>query len=252
MKNNSKEANYYLLKNVATYRLSPDGISAGLFCCLLVSILMNLFLYFAVNNNFNVHQIWQPILKVSIILTIIQFFITVFYANYYRAYKYQKSQIYIFCFVTLKMQIEVYYAFFSFSMSDELNSNTINLVILLLIGGFILLGLSLMRAFFRILQGKCKENGPGLLNFKQSKGYLSLPFIIIATVVGVSLTNGNDVDFFNLITMYFFPLSIAIGGQYVMALLWPEFFLLAYCKSKFGSFIIPVPLRHRKKRGVTR
>ena len=105
-----------------------------------------------------------------------------------------------------------------------------------LAGGFVFLLLSIVRAIRRVKKGEFTANGRGIFNLRESKGYVSTPIIIAATIFGGVTARGLSSSGGSSVGEVIVPLLLSIILQYAIAIALPEFLLLAYCKKRFPSF----------------
>ncbi|MGY3718688.1 hypothetical protein ACWE42_24585, partial [Sutcliffiella cohnii] len=85
----------------------------------------------------------------------------------------------------------------------------------------------------------------GILNFSESKSYVSIPIIFGITMTGgviARILNSTDTSISSLLELYF-VLLLGVVVHFGISLVWPEFLFLAYCKRRFKSFIIESPER---------
>lgn len=232
----SKENDFYILKQTATGRLSPNQMTGFFWGAFVFSAIMIAVSYNAALSN-NVSTTWTIFIQVYVVILAIQFLFTLFYSNTKNAYMFQKLQVYLLCIVLFKISIEMYLIYFLSIDDRNAPYYMVTIGVLMLIGGILYLIISTYRGINRVKKGEFKNGGKGLYNFQQSKGYISLPIIYGVSVIGgmlarsLSGTNGA----FQIIEVLL-PLLIAVFLQYSIAMIWPEFFLLAYCKKRFTSF----------------
>jgi len=120
-------------------------------------------------------------------------------------------------------------------------------------GGLVYLVLSILRSIRRVQKGTFRKGGKLLYDFQTSKGHISLPFVIGATIIGGSITkalSNSSVLPYGMAEMYVI-LSISALLQYAIAMALPEFFLIAYCKFRFDSFLKKPPTK-LAERGLKR
>ncbi|MGY3715138.1 hypothetical protein ACWE42_06405 [Sutcliffiella cohnii] len=239
-----KEQDFKKLKEISLDRLFPTSISVGLMGLLIFSGAMNGFLLYGVLYSPYVNNpIWDTILPISIVIFIVQTIITIFFFNNKRAFSYQYFQSIFATFVILKVSTEGYYMFFVIYEDKFAPTYVAQIGIATFLGGFIFLIISIIRAIKRVKDGHFREGGKGILNFSESKSYVSLPIIFGITMIGGAISrllSSSDYAVSTLIELYF-ALFLAAVIQYALVLVWPEFLLLAYCKSKFKSFEIEQP-----------
>ncbi|ADU31782.1 hypothetical protein [Evansella cellulosilytica] len=112
-------------------------------------------------------------------------------------------------------------------------------MLMVILGGVVFLLFSIARSIKRVKQGHFRHGGKGLYNFKQSKGYVSLPIIFTASMIGGLVGRASFETSFGELTELLFFIVVTVVIQYGIAMAWPEFLLIAYCKCRFPSFIVP-------------
>ncbi|MGY3718690.1 hypothetical protein ACWE42_24595 [Sutcliffiella cohnii] len=244
MQKKYNEEDFMLFDDIATDRLYPPNISGGLLGVLMYSAVMNAVLLFARWQSPNIiHPSWNIIVPVSISILIVQAVITFYYFHEKRAFTFQRFQSIFLCFVTIKMSLEGYYIFFTAYEDKSVPTYVGQLGTSIMLGGIVFLILSIIRAVNRVKDGHFREGGNGILNFSQSKSYVSIPIIFGLTMVGGAIPKmlENSLYPFTIMLELYFILLLVSLIQYAIALVWPEFLLLAYCKFKFKSFYIEPP-----------
>jgi hypothetical protein len=245
MDKNYNEADFFKIKEAAYDRLRPDGISVWFWASLVLSSIMTLIPYYVLTKSgFNGSPFLNKAMDIAKILLFIQLGLAIFFTIEPIAYSLQKLQSIIVSIVVIKVSLDMYIFYFTvtettFGTPDYFTKTGL----ILMAGGFVFLALSTFRASKRVKQGELRKEGKGLYNFQTSKGYVSLPIIFAATmIVGAFVRSFSDAaDSFGM----FFILLLCVVLQYGIAMAWPEFLLLTYCKFKFESFI--VPRRKRRK-----
>lgn len=247
MVKNVKDVNFQQLKVVAFDRLHPGSLFIFLWVLLLISGVIFIFTMFGSQSYHVTSPIWKNIIEVNKVILIVQFVITILFSIPKISYKFQKIQMIITSIALLKMSWEFYIAFFLIRADSDLPETFDRWGIFAFIAGIIILFYSCIRAIRRVRQGHFKVDGKGLYDFQQSKGTISLPFIFGATILGGVF---GKIEFSTITGMYFellFFLAIAMIIQYLIAMVWPEFLLITYCKFRFPSFIVPEEPQRKKQ-----
>ncbi|MEH7235819.1 hypothetical protein [Bacillus sp. JJ1562] len=252
MLRNYNNKDFDLIEDVAYDRLSPDAITAFLWVTFVISAFMTYFISDAVDYSVYItNPIWSTIIKTNSILLVFHLLVTIFYSIKKNAFRFQRFQTLLLCFFGLKLSLE-FYPFYFTAVEDRFAPAYMTTIGLLAIAlGFVLLVVSVIRAIGRVKKGELREDGKGLYDFKQSKGYVSLPIIFGATMLGgaISQTFSSMGTPFGDMPGLFFILLLNITIQYAVAMVWPEFFLLAYGKFRFESFRIKMPKQTPKTGG---
>ncbi|MBT2694774.1 hypothetical protein [Bacillus sp. ISL-55] len=245
MKKKSNEADFYKIKVAAYDRLHPDSISVWFWASLVLSAIMILIPnYVLKESGFDGSPFLIMTVDIAKILLFVQLGFAIFFTLESIAYSLQKLQSIIVSVVVIKVSLDMYVFYFTVTETTfgtpEYLTNT---GLILMAGGFVFLAISTIRAIKRVKQGELRKEGKGLYNFQASKGYVSLPILFAATmIVGAYVRSFSDAaDSFGM----FLILLLCVVLQYGIAMAWPEFLLLTYCKYKFESFI--VPRRKRRK-----
>lgn len=234
-----KKHDFYRLKKVALDRLSPNRISGFLFVATIYSIITAMLPIIAVVFKGMYIPIYSSLTITNCILIIVQILMVIFYLIPFNYMKFQKSQAVMLSLFGIKMSIEAYLSFFLICVDSESPEYMITTGILALLLGLVFLILSTIRGFVRAKNGEFRREGKGLLNVSESKGYVSLPIIFGAVVLGnLILRTFSDFDINGVSFDVLFILFLCVLIQYSIAIALPEFFLLTYCKFRFGSFII--------------
>lgn len=246
MLNKYEEKDFLKLKEVSTERLLPSNISVGLIGALFLSAAINgVLLYAVLYSSYINNPIWDFVLPICISLFIIQSIITLFFFNQKRAFAYQNFQSIFVCIVTFKVSVEGYIVYFAI-LEDRFAPSYFGLfAIIFLVSGLMFLILSILRAVKRVRDGHFRKGQKGLLDFKDSKSYVSLPIIFGATITGGAFMRMLSNSYHPLSSMLeiYFILSLMALLQFAIAVAWPEFFLLAYCKHRFKTFKANPPKR---------
>jgi len=244
MLNQLKETDFYLLKQISTGRLRPSQMVGFFWGAFIFSGIMALVSYNAARGLLTSNPLWPILIKVIIGILVIQFLFTLFFTSDKNAYRYQKLQAYLLAFILFKLSIEMYLVYFLACEDRYAPTYMLTIGLLFLVGGFVFLIISTLRGIRRVKQGEFRENGKGLYNFQQSKGYVSLPIIYVASIfAGLMAKSLSSMDL-STVGEVIFPLLISVFIQYSIAIVWPEFFLLVYCKKRFQSYN-EIPNRYR-------
>lgn len=236
------------LNVVAQNRLSPVNLSLFIWVSLFMNGLVVGISVLGFGDLVMYRYSFLPVLvKILVVTLIIHLIIAIFYTFDKNAFRYQRLQIIVASISAYTLSICFYFFFlvnYIYSFAPEYVLST---ALILFIGGIIFLGLSTIRAIRRVRQGAFKKNGPGLFNYKKSKSYISLPIIFVFTMFGGVVARATgDISFDSEL---YIILLLSVFLQYAMALALPEFFLIAYCKFRFKSFIVP-SLRTLQEKGV--
>ena len=232
MLNKCKEEDFYQIKSAALDRLSPENVSGFFWGGLVLSLVMTIISFANVGNE--VSTFMAIMVSISLLLFFIQLFFTLLFTFKGVAYRLQRLLSAILSFIGFKISIDTYQAFFGVSETKYSPDFIKNAGIFLFLGGIILLVISTFRAIKRVKQGELREDGKGLYDFKNSKGFASLPIIYGVTMLGGAAGRSFS-DMSTDVTALIF-LFFAVILQYSVALALPEFFLLTYCKFRFESF----------------
>ncbi|WP_449537781.1 hypothetical protein [Ferdinandcohnia sp. Marseille-Q9671] len=240
-----------LIEDVAYDRLHPNAIIAFFWVTFVISAFMTYFVRDTVNYSVYItNPMWSTLIQVNLILLVFHLLVLIFYKVKRNTFRFQRLQVLLLCFFSLKLSLEFYPIYFM-AVEDRFAPTYLTTTGLLAIAfGFVLLVISVIRAIGRVKKGELKENGKGLYDFGNSKGYVSIPIIFGATMIGgaISQTFSAMGSSFGSMAGLFFLLILAIVIQYGIAMVWPEFFLLAYGKFRFASFIVELP-KDRKSTG---
>lgn len=237
MLNKCKENDFYVLKQISRGRLSPDNMAGFFWGAFVFSSIMTLVSYNA-SQSVNVSvSLWSEFMKFILILLAVQFLLTIFFTSTKNGYRFQRLQVNMLSFISFKISIEMYLVYFLACDDRDVPIFMTIIGLLMLIGGFFYLIISIFRGIHRVKKGKFRKGEKGLYDFQESKGYISIPIIYGSSVMGgvlaTSLSNMNSLSSINDVIA---PLLISMIIQYSIAMALPEFFLLAYCKSRFKSF----------------
>lgn len=233
------------IKEATIDRLRPDGVSAFFIATLVFSAVMIAVSLNAAFYGKHTDSIVMNYLIADIVLGVMHLLLAIVFYNVKLAYKYQKIQSYILCFITLKFSLEAYLVYFFLCVDREAAPFMTSIGVLLLLGGILFMIISTWRGVYRVQQGHLRRGEKGLYNFGGSKSYISFPVIYFAAVTGGHIpkmfANSEGYRSFELV----FALVLCVVVQYAISMAWPEFYLLAYCKKRFQSFHIQ-PYKQRK------
>ncbi|MFA9559945.1 hypothetical protein ACERII_21775 [Evansella sp. AB-rgal1] len=250
-----KEDSFEQLKDVAYDRTHPGNIIVFLWGALVISSVIFAFTFLGSGSDNVSSPIWEDVLTVSRILLIIQFICTLLFSLPKIAYSFQRIQILFVCIVSLKVSLEFYLGFFLLRADRNLPENMDQWGLFAILGGIVILVLSIIRALARVRKGHFTLGGKGLYHFQQSKGYVSLPIIFTASVFGGIFGRIHFETATGQLFEVLMFLLLAIVIQYIIAMVWPEFLLISYCKFRFSSFIVQEESKshrgHRKKKKET-
>ena len=246
MLKNTDDSDFYGLKLVAIDRLEPEGISAWFLAVFIFSGVMTVFVALCITENPHItNPAWDTFVQLDVFLLLLHVVISLLYLNSKITYRFQKFQSVWVCYITLKMSIDMYPCFFAIWDDRDAPEYVRDLGIFFLIGGLIYLVFSIVRGVRRVQLGEFRKGGRSLYNFQQSKGFISLPIVYGVTVFAgglgkfLSSQEGVSARIVELFVILFFAAVL----QYAIAMVWPEFLLLAYCKFRFASFTISEPRR---------
>jgi hypothetical protein len=235
------------IKEAAIDRLRPDGVSVFFIATLVFSAVMIAVSLNAVLYGDNTDSTWMIYLVADIILWVMHLLVSIVFYNVKLAYKYQKIQAYILCFISLKFSLEIYLVYFLMCEDRGAEPFMTSFGQLLLLGGVLFLLLSTWRGVKRVQQGHLRKGERGLYNYKESKSYISFPVIylgaVIAGFVPRMFSDSSGYTSFEPVI----ALVLCVVLQYAIAMAWPEFFLLVYCKRRFSSFHIQPPNQRKSK-----
>lgn len=250
MLKSTDETDFHELKMVSFDRLSPEAASAWFLAVFIFSGVMTGIVAIGVSYSTNIiNPLWDTFVKINVSLLILHLLISLLFISHKVTYRFQRFQSVWVCYISLKMSLDTYALFFAVGEVRNAPDYIRNAGILLLLGGFMYLAISIYRGIRRVQQGEFRRGGRSLYNFQQSKGYVSLPIIYGATVFAGSLARflSEKSTISSQLVELCLILLFAVLLQYVIAMVWPEFLLLAYCKFKFASFRISEPERVRKQ-----
>jgi hypothetical protein len=244
------EEDFDQIKSVAESRLCPERISSFFWATFMFNVFMTSVVAVAIyGSDFALEPIWFVFANTVIALFIVQFLVALFFSKLKNAYRFQRIQSVFLSILSLKMSLDMYAPFILFSEADYIPNYLRPTAFILCMGGLIYLVLSTFRGMKRVQKGELREDGNGLYNFKESKGYVSLPIIFGATFLGGAITrtlSESESILGQTGSVYFF-LFLCVALQYTIAFAWPEFFLITYCKFRFESFQVPMSKRVKEK-----
>ncbi|MFZ7946302.1 MULTISPECIES: hypothetical protein [Bacillaceae] len=240
MLKNSNETDFYELKSVAYGRLSPTRISSFFWVSFIISGISTLVVTVGSGSMMFISDAWLQFIRMDIYALLIHLFIAIFFSFTKNAYKFQKLQAILLTIFSLKMSLDFYKVYF-LACEDRLAPGYMWTTGFVLIGGgLIYLVLSTLRAISRVKKGAFRKGGKLLYDFQTSKGHISLSFVIGATILGGSIIKAVSAGGNGLMEVYVLLGAFALV-QYLFAMAWPEFFLIAYCKFRFDSFLKKPP-----------
>lgn len=239
MLRNCKEEDFYELKCVAEDRMRPDAIPAFLLAAAIVSLIPTIIVV-ATAKGSNI-ILWDCIAVINIFFSSVQLVNAVFFISIKRCFRFQKYAATATCMSALIISIDFYQIFFYMARFEVKDKFLIIAGLLLMIGGFIFLIASTIRAIKRVEDGALRKGGKLLFDFQQRKGKVNAPLIYALTILSgvLARTFANKSENDMLSAILFMSLSAFI--QYAMALALPEFFLMVYCKFRFDNFIVEMP-----------
>lgn len=138
------------IKEAARERLRPDGVSVFIIATLVFSAVMIAVSLNAVLYGDNTDSRWMIYLIVDIVLWAFHLLAALLFYNEKLAYKYQKIQAYILCFISLKFSLEIYLVYFLMCEDRGAEPFMTSLSLLMLLGGILFLILSTWRAVHRV------------------------------------------------------------------------------------------------------
>lgn len=240
-----KEDSFEQLKEVAHDRVHPGQVFVFFWGAFVASGVVFAVTIFG-SQSYNVTSpIWENIITISIILLVLQLIFTLLFSIPKIALSFQRIQILLVCLISLKISWEFYLIFFLIRADRALPETLDVWGLFAFIGGIAFLVISIIRSLGRARQGHFKADGKGLYNFQQSKGYVSLPIIFAASVFGGIFGRIQfDTAAGQLFEVLMF-LLFAVVIQYSMAMVWPEFLLIAYGKFRYPSFIVEVTKKRK-------
>ncbi len=250
-----EEEDFYQIRMVALDRLSPDAIPVFFWATFIISGIMTAVVNFGSEYSIYINNpIWPSIINIYTVFLIFHFIIALFFSFEKNYYKYQKLQSVLLSIISLKFSFEIYPFYFLICEDKQAPSYLTNTAFILAFGGIAYLVISTIRGIKEVQKGEFRKGGKGLYNFKQSKGYVSLPIIFGTTMIGGAVARGlsDSASTFGIVVGLYFFLFLCIALQYTIAFAWPEFFLLTYCKFRFESFQIPMPKRVPSEKKVAK
>lgn len=225
------------LELVAHDRLEPANISVFFWSSFIVGAIVVILSALGLNDRvFIRYDILPFLVKGAIILLATHLFTAILFTFEKIAYRFQRLQMILVSAVTFFLSISFYLFFFVLYNYSSAPGYVLTGAIALFVGGIVFLGLSTLRAINRVKQGHFKEDGDGMFDLKKSKIYIGVPLIFTLIVLGgIAAKSIADISFDG--QMYGI-LFFAVLLQYTIAIALPEFFLVAYCKFRFKTFII--------------
>lgn len=251
MLGNLKEEDFKQLYYQINDRLSPVRMSIFSVGALVLSGVIWLVANFSTGYSIYItNPIWPYAVKALLVLLVIQACFTLFFLKEVNAYRFQLAQSMFTCIISFKISIETYFVYFAVQEDRRLSEYTLYYGFIAMAGGFILLLVSLIRTQQRIKAGHFRKGGGGMFADKQSKGFLykSLVFALVM-MAGIHIKIPPYSNSFADTWDAFIVLCFSVFMQYGLALAWPEFLFMAYCKRRFESFRAK-KLQPRKKKGI--
>jgi hypothetical protein len=245
-----KEEDFYQIESVAIGRLRPDRITSFFWAVFILNGFMTSVVAVAIyGSDYALKPVMFVFANTVIVLFIIQFLVALFFSKVKNAYRFQRVQSVFLSIFALKMSLDMYAAFIIFSDADYIPDYLRPTAFILCMGGLIYLVLSTFRGMKRVQKGEFRKGGRGLYNFKESKGYVSLPIIFGATFLGgaIARTLSDSQSILGQIGSVYFFLFLCVVLQYTIAFAWPEFFLVTHCKFRFESFQVTMTKRMKEK-----
>lgn len=250
MLKNCNEADFYELKSVANGRLSPDSISSFFWVSFIISGISTLVVTVGSGSMMFISDAWLQFIRMDIYILLVHLLIAIFFSSTKNTYKFQRVQSILLPFFALKLSLDFYKVYF-LACEDRLVPGYMWTTGFVLIGGgLVYLVLSTWRAVRRVKKGAFRRGGKLLYDFQTSKGHISLSFVIGATIFGGSIIKAISSNGEGLVEIYVLLGAFALM-QYLIAMAWPEFFLITYCKFRFESFLKKPPTKLADK-GVRR
>lgn len=230
------ESDFYELKNIAYGRLSPDRISAFFWVTFFISAVSTLVVAVGADSMMFISDPWIQFIRIDIYLLLVHLLIAIFFTFMKNRYMFQKLQAFLLSVFGLKLSLDFYKVYF-LACEDRLAPAYMwTTGFILVSGGLVYLVLSTLRALRRVKQGAFQKGGKLLYDFQTSKGHIGLPFVTGATIFGGSIIKSISSNGYGLGELYVLLGAFALL-QYLIAMAWPEFFLIAYCKFRFDSFL---------------
>ncbi|ADU31804.1 hypothetical protein [Evansella cellulosilytica] len=243
-----KKEDFFLLEDVAYDRIHPARIFIFFWGVLGASAVVTAVTSFATSYSIYIQAPhWENIVTINYLLLCIQFLVTVFFSFPKTFYRFQRIQMIFVCLFSLKLSIDFYQFIFLIREDRGLPILIDYGMLLIILGGIVFLLFSIARSIKRVKQGHFRHGGKGLYNFQQSKGYVSLPIIFAASMIGGLVARASFETSFGELTELLFFIVVTVVIQYGIAMAWPEFLLIAYCKFRFPSFIVPEEKVDNKK-----
>ncbi len=239
MLKNCKEEDFYELKCVAEDRMRPDAIPVFLWAAAIISLLPSIFLMvIAIKTN---SALWWCLAVLNILFFTVQLVNACFFTSIKRCFKFQKYGAIATCISAFVVSIDFYFIFYCFAVFEAKDKFLTIAGLFLMLGGFVFLIASTIRAIKRVEQGALRKGGKLLYDFQQREGKVNVPLIYALTVLGGALARVLTNNGGNKIFSTIFLMTMSAFIQYGMALALPEFFLMIYCKFRFDSFIVEMP-----------
>lgn len=230
--------------HTAQRRLSPSGISGFFLATLVFSTIMLVVSMNAVFSTSLFDTNWFLLLFVSAIFWFVHLLTFLIFLKEKVAYKLQKFQVLMLCLISFKTSIEGYVIYFLLCADRNVPPYMYTLGLVILTGGILFMISSFYRAIQSVKKGRLKEDGNGLLsNSKIVPVVVGLIAFIFLSTYALRFIQTPD---FVIPIEVILSIIIVTIVQYSIAFGMSEFFLLAYCKFKFPSFIMELPNRQKK------
>lgn len=238
--NQCMEEDFYQIKSVSSGRLSPTNLKGFFWGVLIFSGLMTIVSFFGISaEGLEISAIVALMVPIGLILLPVQFIFTLLFSSKKAAYKFQKIYSVFLSLSAFKLSIDMYQVFFVFCDTKQTPGYIQNAGLILLTGGIVFLLISTYRAVNRVKKGELRKGGKGIYDFKNSKGFVSVPIIfgfsMLGGAAGRYLSDASN-DLTAIVALLF-----AVAIQYSIAMAIPEFFLATYCKFRFESFKLKMP-----------
>lgn len=236
------EEDYYELQLIARNRLHPSGLPVFFLGVLFFEASMFGATLFGMKmSEYVTDPIWPKINAMNWWIIAVQLIPTLGFINKRIRYRHQTLQA-VFLVVAASVFSISAYVFFFLICEDSRSPDWVSRMggIALATGGALLI-YSVIRGFWRVRRGEFRKGGKLLYDFQNKKSAVAVPllcaFTVLALCFGRYANAEGDIEALSPLGM----LVICILLQYTIALVLPEFILLAYCKMRFKSFRIAAP-----------
>ena len=235
----------YELRQIGLNRLHPRRTPLFLWGALLFALILNGGTLLGIFNEVYMASVnWHKVANIIIILLSVQGFGTLFFQNRHAIYQFQKLHAIWLCLVAYKLPVDLYLFYFFITDSSDFPTEKHLLGLYLLVGGLLLTIACTIYGFGRIRKGCFREGGKLLYNFQQSKGAVSFPLMFAVASMG-GWIGRHSVNQISAEWHTYIFLFLCVSLHYLIAMAWPEFVLLAYCKFRFKEFILPKAFVHK-------